>query len=124
MDIFLAWFHPSLRDKMGQIGYFLMEEVAPRQLKLQVVLSELVKHHTEMLEVLRFCLQIHNNIIQVDDTICHIELPPKIVHQLLECCCCIAQSEWHLFALIKPKDAHGKCCILFQLQAHLDLPET
>ena len=56
LDVFLAWFHPSLRDMMGQIGYFLTEEVALRWLKLQVVFVESVKHHMEMLEVLRFRL--------------------------------------------------------------------
>ena len=101
LDIFLAWFHPSLRDMMGQIDYFMMEAVALRWFKLQVVLMELVEHCEETLEVLRFHLQIHSDIIQVDDTICQVELPRTILHQPLECCRCIAQSEQHPFALIK-----------------------
>ena len=109
---------------MGQIGYFLMEEVALRWLKLQVVFAELVKHHMETLEVLRFYLQIYDDVVQVDDTMCQVELSQIILHHLLKCCWCIAQSKWHLFILMKPEVANGECCILFQLQAHLDLPET
>ena len=103
---------PQQERLMGQIGYFLMEEVAFRWLKLQVVFAELVKHCMEMLEVFRFHLQIHNAVIQTDDTICQVELPQTILHQLLECHWCGAQSEWQLFMLIKPEVANGECHIL------------
>ena len=95
------------------ISYFLMEEVTFRWLKFQVVIAESVEHYMEMLEVFRFHLQIHDDIIQVDDTICQVELPQTIFHQLLECCWCIAQSKWLLFAHVKPKVANGECHILF-----------
>ena len=75
---------------MGQIGYFLMEVVALRWLKLQVVFVELVKHRMETLEVLRFHLQIHDAVIQVNDKVCQVEFCQAILHQLLEGCGCLA----------------------------------
>ena len=65
-----------------------------------------------------------NDVVQVDDTLCQVELPKTILHQMLECFWHTAQSKWHLFALIKPEVDNGECHILFGLRAHLDLPET
>ena len=37
----------------------------------------------------------YNHIIQIDDAISQIELSQCILHQTLECCGCVTQSEGH-----------------------------
>ena len=80
---------------MGQVHNFQLEERALQRLELQIELPEPLKHHTKVLQVLLLCATKDYDVIQVDYTICKVQFPQGILHEMLECCRCIAQTKRH-----------------------------
>ena len=64
------------------------------------------------------------DIIQVNHTVCEAQLPQGVLHEMLECCGCIAQPEWHGDKLIEPKVTHHEGHVLLQFWGHLNLPKA
>ena len=77
-----------------------------------------------MLQVLLFCATEDYDVVQVDYTICKVQFPQGILHEMLECCGCIAQTEQHVDKLIEPEVTHHKGRVLLESWGHLDLPEA
>ena len=114
---------PSL-DVMCQVHDFRLEEQALQRLKLQIKLLVPLKHHTHVLQVLLICATKDYDVIQVDHTICEVQLPQGVLHETLECHGCIAQPEWHVGKLVESKVTHCESCVLLQTWGHLNLPEA
>ena len=54
-----------------------------------------------------------DDIIQVDHTVCEVQLPQGVLHETLEHRGCITQPEWHAGKLVEPEVTHCKamyCC--------------
>ena len=64
------------------------------------------------------------DVIQVDYAICKVQFPQGILHEMLECHGCIAQTERHVGKLIEPEVTHQKGCVLLGSWGHLDLPKA
>ena len=64
------------------------------------------------------------DIVQVDYTICKVQLPRSILHEMVKHHGSIAQPEWHVGKLIEPKVTHCEGHVLLRLRGHLDLPEA
>ena len=63
------------------------------------------------------------DIVQVNHTVCEVQLPQGVLHEMLECCGCITQLKWHAGKLVEPKVTHCEGSVLLQFQGHLNLPE-
>ena len=44
-----------------------------------------------------------DDVIQVDHTVHEVQLPQGVLHETLECCQHITQSEWHADKLVEPE---------------------
>ena len=64
------------------------------------------------------------HIIQVDDTICQVQLPQGVLHEVLESCRSIGEPKRHTSKLVKPQIAHGESSVLSRPWCHPDLPES
>ena len=74
--------------------------------------------------MLLLCAIEDYDIVQVDYTICKVQFPQGILHEMLEHHRCIAQPKWHVGKLIEPKVPHREGCVLLQSWCHLDLPDV
>ena len=53
-----------------------------------------------------------DGVIQVDHAVHEVQLPQGVLHEMLEHCQCIIQSEWHAGELIEPEVTHREGCVL------------
>ena len=97
---------------MGQAHDFGLEERALGRLKLQIELPEPLKHHMQALQMLLLCVTKDYDVIQVDHTICEVQLPQGVLHEMLEHRGCIVRPERHAGKLIEPKVTHREGCVL------------
>ena len=54
---------------MGQVVYLFLKETTLRQLQFEIILPELIKHYMQMMEMFLYCLQEHDQFVQVDQTV-------------------------------------------------------
>ena len=66
----------------------------------------------QVLQVLLLHVAEDYHIVQVDYTIHEVQLTQGVLHEMLECCWCIAQPEWHAGKLIEPKVPHQEGHVL------------
>ena len=64
------------------------------------------------------------DVIQVNHTICEVQLPQGVLHEMLEHRGCIAQPKWHVGKLVEPEVTYREGCVLLQTRGHLNLPEA
>ena len=77
-----------------------------------------------MLQMFLLRTSKYYHIIQVDDTICQVQLPQGVLHEVLESHQSVAEPKGHTSKLVKPQIAHGESSVLFRPWHHLDLPES
>ena len=74
--------------------------------------------------MLLLCATKDYDIIQVNHTVCEVQLPQGVLHEMLEHRRCITQPKQHVGKLIEPKVTHREGRVLLQFQGHLNLPEA
>ena len=74
--------------------------------------------------MLLLCAAKDDNIIQVDHTVCEIQVTQGILHEMLKSCGGVTLPKRHVGELVEPKVTHCEGCVLLQLWCHLDLPEA
>ena len=109
---------------MGQVHDFQLKKRALRRLELQIELPEPLEYHAQALQVLFLHAAEDYDIVQVDHTICEVQLTQGVLHEMLECCQCITQPERHMGKLIAPKVPHREGHVLLRSWGHLDLPKA
>ena len=57
---------------------------------LRIELSEPLEHHMQVLQVLLLCATEDYDIILVNHTICDVQLPQGVLHEMLERHGCVA----------------------------------
>ena len=65
LQILITGLHALLQDMMSQIVNLALDELALCWLELKVVLSEVLNHNGQLMQVLLFCFQKDSYIIQV-----------------------------------------------------------
>ena len=65
-----------------------------------------------------------DDVIQVNHTVCEIQLAQCILHKTLKSHRGVIQPQRHVGELIESEVTHHKGCVLLQLRSHLDLPEA
>ena len=58
---------------MGKIIDLTVEELTFTWFKFQVMLSEVFEHNMQALQMLFFCFEKENHVIQVDQAICQVQ---------------------------------------------------
>ena len=54
-----------------------------------------------------------DNVIQVNNAVCEVQLPQGVLHEMLERHRCITQSEQHVGKFVEPEVTHCEGCVLF-----------
>ena len=75
--------------------------------------------------MLFLCMPKDDLIIQIDDTICQVELFQCILYQVLEGCRHVTEFKRHLGKFMEAQVTNCECSVLLQLLwGHVDLPES
>src|SRR3954471_1531667 len=113
------------RDDMTKIKNFIKPKFTFGELRIELILSELVEHQSQMFGMILLILGEDQNIIEIDqDKFVDVGVEDEI-HQASECWRSIDKAERHDSIFIRTK-ACSKCCLgnIFFTNANLMITHT